>query len=77
MLDELLGISRNSQDAPQLLLATVGTVTSSGATLNINGAGATATRYKHVVTGQSLTAGDLVLVARISGSYVIVGRITN
>ena len=59
----------------QLFLAQVGSVSSSGATLQINGEAATATGFKHLVTGQSLAAGDLVLVARISGSYVILGKI--
>lgn len=59
----------------QLFLAQVGSVSSAGATLQINGEAATATGFKHLVTGQSLAAGDLVLVARISGSYVILGKI--
>lgn len=63
------------ESSEQLLLATVGSVTDSGATLAINGQPATATRFKRVVTGQSLAAGDLVLVARVSGGYVIIGKI--
>lgn len=59
----------------QLFLAQVGSVSGAGATLQINGESATATGFKHLVTGQSLAAGDLVLVARISGSYVILGKI--
>lgn len=59
----------------QLFLAQVGSVSSSGTTLRINGEDATATGFKHLVTGQSLSAGDLVLVARLSGSYVILGKI--
>ena len=59
----------------QLLLATVGSVSSQGTTLAFNAGAASATRYKRVQTGQTLAAGDLVLVARISGSYVILGKI--
>lgn len=63
------------ETSEQLFLATVGSVSSAGATLQINGEAATATGFKHVVTGQGLAAGDLVLVARVSGSYVILGKI--
>ena len=64
------------REAPeQLLLATVGSVNASGTTLAFNGGTASTTRYKRVQTGQTLAAGDVVLVARISGSYVILGKI--
>lgn len=74
-MDELFGLTPARTTPEQLFLAQVGSVGSSGATLQINGEAATATGFKHVVTGQSLAAGDLVLVARISGSYVILGKI--
>lgn len=74
-MDELFGLTPARNTPEQLFLAQVGSVSSSGATLQINGEAATATGFKHVVTGQSLAAGDLVLVARISGSYVILGKI--
>lgn len=74
-MDELFGPTPARTTPEQLFLAQVGSVSSSGATLQINGEAATATRFKHVVTGQNLAAGDLVLVARISGSYVILGKI--
>lgn len=76
-MDELLGLTPARTTPEQLFLAQVGSVSSSGATLQINGEAATATRFKHVVTGETLAAGDLVLVARISGSYVILGKIAN
>lgn len=74
-MDELFGLTPARTTPEQLFLATVGSVSVSGATLQINGEAATATGFKHVVTGQSLAAGDLVLVARVSGSYVILGKI--
>ncbi|MBR2582563.1 MAG: hypothetical protein IKD61_04155 [Oscillospiraceae bacterium] len=74
-MDELLEIPRELQNAPQLFLATIGDVNSNGVTLSFNGSAATSTRYKRVVTGQTLTAGDFVLVAKISGSYIILGKI--
>lgn len=64
------------REAPeQLLLATVGSVNASGTTLAFNGGTASTTRYKRVQNGQTIAAGDVVLVARISGSYVILGKI--
>lgn len=58
------------------MLATVGSVSSAGTTLILDGqTSATTKRYKRVVTGQTLAAGDRVLVARISGTYLILGKI--
>lgn len=76
-MDELFGLTPARTTPEHLFLAQVGSVSSSGATLQINGEAATATGFKHLVTGQSLAAGDLVLVARVSGSYVILGKIAN
>lgn len=60
----------------ELLLATVGNYNSStGTTLIFDGADtATTKRYKRVGS-TSLTAGSRVLVAKISGTYLILGRI--
>ena len=58
------------------MLATVGSVSAAGTTLILDGQmAATTKRYKRVVTGQTLAAGDRVLVARISGTFVILGKI--
>lgn len=58
------------------MLATVGSVSAAGTTLILDGqTSATTKRYKRVVTGQTLAAGDRVLVARISGTFVILGKI--
>lgn len=60
----------------ELLLATVGNYNSStGTTLIFDGADtATTKRYKRVGSA-SLSAGSRVLVAKISGTYLILGRI--
>ena len=59
-----------------LILATIGSVTSAGATLTLDGSASTTTkRYKHVLTGEALAAGDRVLVARMSGTFLIIGKI--
>lgn len=60
----------------KLLLATVGDYNSStGTTLIFDGTDtATTKRYKRVGSS-SLTAGSRVLVAKISGTYLILGQI--
>lgn len=60
----------------ELLLATVGNYNSStGTTLIFDGADtATTKRYKRVGSA-SFSAGNRVLVAKISGTYLILGRI--
>lgn len=59
-----------------LIVATVGSVSSAGVTLIIPPATqASAKRYKRVINGGSLSAGDLVLAAKLTGTYVILGKI--
>lgn len=59
-----------------LIRATVGSVNSSGVTLIIPpSTTATEKRYKRLITGESLAAGDTVLVAKMPGTYVVLGKI--
>ena len=74
-MDELLGLESASVGSEPFFLATIGSVSASGATLRINATSPTQTTFKHVETGQSLTAGDMVLVARVGGGYVVIGKI--
>ena len=74
-MNELFGAEGAPSGSETLMIAEVGSSTSSGTTLKFNATGATTTRFKKVVTGQSLSAGDQVLVARVSGGYVIIGKI--
>ena len=74
-MNELFGAEGVPSGSETLMIAEVGSSTSSGTTLRFNSTGATTTRFKKVVTGQSLSAGDQVLVARVSGGYVIIGKI--
>jgi len=77
-LDDLFNIAAQPPAREPLMLATVGSVSAAGTTLILDGqTSATTKRYKRVVTGQTLAAGDRVLVARISGTYVIFGKISN
>lgn len=60
----------------QLIVATVGTATAAGVTLVLPGTTTPSQkRYKRLITGESMSAGDLVLAAQISGSYVVLGKI--
>ena len=74
-MDEFLGVEREPSGSEMLMIAEVGSSSSSGTTLRFNATDATTTRFKRVVTGQSLSAGDMVLVARVGGGYVIIGKI--
>lgn len=64
-----------AQEAPgPLTLATVGTVTEDGATLILPGATApTQARYPYLGSA-SIAAGDAVIIARVSGAWVILGK---
>lgn len=69
-------IAREEAEQPELLIATAGSVTSAGITLILPGtSAATQKRYKRLLTGESIAAGDRVLAAKISGSYVVLGKI--
>ena len=74
-MNEIFGAEGALSGSETLMIAEVGSSTSSGTTLRFNATGATTTRFKKVVTGQSLSAGDQVLVARVSGGYVVIGKI--
>lgn len=60
----------------ELVVATVGEVDSSGVTLIVPpSTTASQKRYKRLMTGGSISSGDLVLVASIKGTYVVLGKI--
>lgn len=74
-MNEIFAPSSGS-GSENLMIATVGSSDSGGTTLCINGAAATSTKVKRVATGQTLSPGDMVLVARVSGGYVVIGKIS-
>lgn len=66
----------DSSSVPTLLLATVGSVSSSGITLRFSvQSEASEKKYKRLITGQALYSGDRVLVVKMSGTYVVLGKI--
>ena len=66
----------DSSSTPILLLATVCSVSSSGITLRFSGQSeASEKKYKRLITGQSLSVGDRVLVVKMSGTYVVLGKV--
>lgn len=57
-------------------IATVGEVDSSGVTLIVPpSTTASLKRYKRLMTGGNISSGDLVLIAKIDGTYVVLGKI--
>ena len=61
-----------------LIVATAGNVSTSGITLIIPPATtASEKRYKRLITGGSIAAGDMVLCAKTDGTYVVLGKIAN
>ncbi len=73
--DEILAGSRNAD----LFLATVANVNSSGLTLILDGESEASTkRYKYMTSGYAdPAAGDRVVVIKMSGTFVVLGRIGN
>lgn len=66
----------SSSSTPTLLLATIASVSSSGITLKFAGQSeANQKLYKRLITGQALYSGDRVLVVKMSGTYVVLGKI--
>lgn len=75
-LDSIFLPSEDLREPQTFYLATVGSYTTAGATLIFDGqTTATTKRYKRLAS-YTPAAGDRVLVAKISGSYVILGKIT-
>lgn len=60
----------------ELLLATVSTVAGAGISLLIDGTNApTQKYYRRLANGQTLRVGDRVLVAKLSGTYIVLGKV--
>lgn len=76
-MDEIIWDETGGSSSSQFLLATVGSsVDGGGTTLRVDGDSSAGTQRYRKISGQSLAAGDRVLVAQVGGSYVIIGRIT-
>lgn len=65
-------------DNESSFIATAGSVSSAGITLIIPPSTTpTQKAYKRVLNGTPIYAGNLVLVCKTSGTYVVIGRIGN
>lgn len=77
-MDELIfsgELTSTTEDMP-FLMATISDVGSDGFTLSINGGlSSLKKKYSRLQTGDQLSKGDRVLVVKISGTYVILGKI--
>lgn len=69
--------TKKPMDLPvTFFLATVYNVSSSGVQLKIDGQDSPTTkRYKKLITGATLLRNDRILVMKISGTYVVLGKI--
>lgn len=78
ILTEETGAGPGNHDA-EFYLATIGDTNSSGSTLIFDGTTtATTKRYKNLRTGRgSAWAGQRVVVMKQSGTYIILGMLTN
>lgn len=66
----------DASDESTLRLATIDTVSSSGITLRFDGQSeASQKQYKRLITGTTLSTGDRVLVVKMAGTYVVLGKI--
>ena len=68
-------LEREAKNAPTLYLATVGSSNSSGVTLIFDGASTASTKRYKRLSSYSPTANDRVIVAKMSGTYVVLGKI--
>ncbi|WP_144518560.1 hypothetical protein [Bacillus thuringiensis] len=82
-LDVIYGAIKNSKDVPQLFMATVGandnTITPAGAKVFLKFDGttsySTAASYPILDSAYPLSIDQRVLVARIAGTYLVVGKV--
>ena len=85
-LTEILRSEHSSEDGgkeiqlpetvPEMFLATVAGVNSSGVLITLDGESEPMTkRYKQIKTGQTLSSGARVAVVKISGTFVVLGAI--
>lgn len=73
-MDELT--AGRTAEQVELLIATVGNYNSSrGSTLILPGSTEPTTKRYKRINGLTIATGSRVLVARVSGTYVIIGRI--
>lgn len=64
------------ETVPEMFLATVAGVNSSGVLITLDGESEPMTkRYKQLKTGQTLSSGARVAVVKISGTFVVLGAI--
>lgn len=72
-MDELTA-GRLTSSTP-LMIATVADYSSNGSTLYLPGSSEPTTKRYKRISGLTIATNDRVLVAKISGTYVIIGRI--
>lgn len=67
---------RLPETVPEMFLATVAGVNSSGVLITLDGESTAMTkRYKQLKTGETLSVGNRVAVIKISGTFIVLGAI--
>lgn len=74
MISYDLDIGESAQRS-ELLIATVANSDTTGVTLIFDGTTTATTKHYKRVGSDSLSAGDRVLAAKISGTYLVLGKI--
>lgn len=65
-----------SAAVPEIYLGTVDSITDGSAEITLDGqTEALSKRYRTLATGRTLSAGERVIILKISGSYVVLGAL--
>ena len=75
-MDELFEPAEQADSSSLLQIATITSVGSGTARIKFNGLGAIDKDYRVLKTGVSLAVNDRVVIAKISGTYVILGKLS-
>ena len=76
-MTDLFGMAKAAPSSGQIGLATVGAKYTDGVSLIFPGQTAATTKHYKCNTAITLAAGDRVLIARVSGSAVVICKIGN
>ena len=77
MISDFAQATPTASGSAEIITATVGSTSEAGTTLIFDGMdAATSKHFKRISSATGLTAGSRVLVAKISGTYIVLGKIT-
>ena len=77
MISDFIQAAQTASGGAVIIAATVGSTSANGTTLIFDGMDEeTEKRYTRLASATSLAAGRRVLVAKVSGTYIVLGEIT-